>query len=133
MKSLPIEPVIAIYQRPPPNGARFAYGVRSRKLANGATTSYTVTGYDVALTSGKRALRLTCDCRGARFGHLCRHAKAVIKRRMPTASIWAEEAHAIRQKRRRYPVLYGTNNGRGGICYVTERRPQGKRIRGIVR
>ena len=124
--------MLAIYQQPAPNNARFAYGVRSRKLANGTTTSYTVIGRVVDMTNKKRALRLACDCRGARFGHLCRHVKAVIKRRMPTASIWAEEAHAIRQKRRRYPILYGMN-GRGGICYVTERRPNKRRIRGIVR
>lgn len=135
MNSLPTKPIIKIYRIPAPRGALEAYGVRSRRIKNG-TTLYTVIVWPDKI-DGHKTIRLTCDCLAGQNKNWCRHRTAIIKERMPTASVWKTENDAKRQHRKRWAIAYGphdkaSNRIHSGVVWATERYAS-KRVRRTIK
>jgi len=114
---------VRVYEAPvAPRDAVKAWVVRSRELGGRyRTTAYTVVWWKVPCGKELRSA-LTCSCKAAQEGKLCRHIAGIIRQMFPTASIWLTEADANRQKRHKRPFFYGHNLSRLHPAWITVRR-----------
>ncbi len=114
-------------------GASVQFNVTSRGR-DGRKYCYTVAKWVIVQDDGSAVIRMTCTCKGARFGHLCYHIKHVVKMFCPRGTIWKTEADALRQKKHRSKFLFGPDPfspgwANGGVAYITEPKVNGKYVR----
>jgi hypothetical protein len=103
-----------------PVGAVREWLVKSKLDAKGRAVTYTVVLYPVRLTNHEYAWKVTCSCKGAEEGLLCKHVKHSLRQLWSGVSFWRSQADASRQKKRtKGLIVQGANSKRTGIYFVT--------------